>query len=182
MQEMTGKEPDALVACVGGGSNALGLFYPFLNEKKVKIIGVEAAGKGINTNEHAASLSKGKPGFLHGNYTYLLQDNNGQILDAHSISAGLDYPGIGPEHSYLHDLGRIKYVSIRDDEALMAFQLCCEKEGIIPALEPSHALAYVKKIAPKLPSEHIMVMNMCGRGDKDIFTVAEALDFKIDHS
>ena len=129
--------------------------------------------------EHAASLTGGKPGVLHGNRTYLLQDKDGQIIEGHSISAGLDYPGIGPEHSYLHDLGRIEYVSIRDDEALEAFQLCCEKEGIIPALEPSHALAYVEKLAPSLPPEHILIMNMCGRGDKDIFTVADALDFKI---
>ena len=129
--------------------------------------------------EHAASLTGGKPGVLHGNRTYLLQDKDGQIIEGHSISAGLDYPGIGPEHSYLHDLGRIEYVSIRDDEALDAFQLCCEKEGIIPALEPSHALAHVGKLAPKLPSDHILIMNMCGRGDKDIFTVADALDFKI---
>ena len=181
--EKEGRLPDSLVACIGGGSNAMGLFYPFLENKDVKMYGVEAGGKGVDDRmEHAASLTGGKPGVLHGNRTYLLQDSDGQIIEGHSISAGLDYPGIGPEHSYLHDLGRIKYVSIRDDEALMAFQLCCEKEGIIPALEPSHALAYVKKIAPKLPSEHIMVMNMCGRGDKDIFTVAKALDFKIDHS
>ncbi len=180
--EKEGRLPDSLVACIGGGSNAMGLFYPFLEDKDVKMYGVEAGGKGVDDRmEHAASLTGGKPGVLHGNRTYLLQDGDGQIIEGHSISAGLDYPGIGPEHSYLHDLGRIKYVSIRDDEALMAFQLCCEKEGIIPALEPSHALAYVKKIAPKLPSEHIMVMNMCGRGDKDIFTVAEALDFKIDY-
>ena len=180
--EKEGRLPDSLVACIGGGSNAMGLFYPFLEDKDVKMFGVEAGGKGVDDRmEHAASLTGGKPGVLHGNRTYLLQDSDGQIIEGHSISAGLDYPGIGPEHSYLHDLGRIKYVSIRDDEALMAFQLCCEKEGIIPALEPSHALAYVKKIAPKLPSEHIMVMNMCGRGDKDIFTVAEALDFKIDY-
>ena len=180
--EKEGRLPDSLVACIGGGSNAMGLFYPFLEDKDVKMYGVEAGGKGVDDRmEHAASLTGGKPGVLHGNRTYLLQDSDGQIIEGHSISAGLDYPGIGPEHSYLHDLGRIKYVSIRDDEALMAFQLCCEKEGIIPALEPSHALAYVKKIAPKLPSEHIMVMNMCGRGDKDIFTVAEALDFKIDY-
>ena len=132
--------------------------------------------------QHAASLTGGKPGVLHGNRTYLLQDGDGQIIEGHSISAGLDYPGIGPEHSYLHDLGRVEYVSIKDDEALRAFQLCCEKEGIIPALEPSHALAYVQKIAPNLPSDHIMIMNMCGRGDKDIFAVADALGFKIQDS
>ena len=139
-----------------------------------------AGGKGVNNKmEHAASLSGGRPGILHGNRTYLLQDSHGQIIEGHSISAGLDYPGIGPEHSYLHDMGRVQYVSITDREALDAFKLCCEKEGIIPALEPSHALAYIKKIAPKLPQDHIMIMNMCGRGDKDIFTVAESLGFDI---
>ncbi|MAI97839.1 MAG: tryptophan synthase subunit beta [Rhodobacteraceae bacterium] len=178
--EKEGRLPDSLVACIGGGSNAMGLFYPFLEDKSVKMYGVEAGGKGVDDKmEHAASLTGGKPGVLHGNRTYLLQDEDGQIIEGHSISAGLDYPGIGPEHSYLHDLGRIKYVSIRDDEALAAFQLCCEKEGIIPALEPSHALAHVGKLAPNLPSDHILIMNMCGRGDKDIFTVADALDFKI---
>ena len=178
--EREGRLPDSLVACIGGGSNAMGLFYPFLEDKSVKMYGVEAGGKGVDDKmEHAASLTGGKPGVLHGNRTYLLQDKDGQIIEGHSISAGLDYPGIGPEHSYLHDLGRIEYVSIRDDEALQAFQLCCEKEGIIPALEPSHALAYVEKLAPSLPPEHILIMNMCGRGDKDIFTVADALDFKI---
>ena len=178
--EREGRLPDSLVACIGGGSNAMGLFYPFLEDKSVKMYGVEAGGKGVDERmEHAASLTGGKPGVLHGNRTYLLQDKDGQIIEGHSISAGLDYPGIGPEHSYLHDLGRIEYVSIRDDEALEAFQLCCEKEGIIPALEPSHALAYVEKLAPNLPPEHILIMNMCGRGDKDIFTVADALNFKI---
>ncbi|MFL2790929.1 MAG: tryptophan synthase subunit beta [Paracoccaceae bacterium] len=178
--EKEGRLPDSLVACIGGGSNAMGLFYPFLEDKSVKMYGVEAGGKGVDDKmEHAASLTGGKPGVLHGNRTYLLQDEDGQIIEGHSISAGLDYPGIGPEHSYLHDLGRIKYVSIRDDEALAAFQLCCEKEGIIPALEPSHALSHVGKLAPNLPSDHILIMNMCGRGDKDIFTVADALDFKI---
>ena len=178
--EREGRLPDSLVACIGGGSNAMGLFYPFLEDKSVKMYGVEAGGKGVDDKmEHAASLTGGKPGVLHGNRTYLLQDKDGQIIEGHSISAGLDYPGIGPEHSYLHDLGRIEYVSIRDDEALEAFKLCCEKEGIIPALEPSHALAYVEKLAPSLPPEHILIMNMCGRGDKDIFTVADALDFKI---
>ncbi len=178
--EREGRLPDSLVACIGGGSNAMGLFYPFLEDKSVKMYGVEAGGKGVDDRmEHAASLTGGKPGVLHGNRTYLLQDKDGQIIEGHSISAGLDYPGIGPEHSYLHDLGRIEYVSIRDDEALEAFKLCCEKEGIIPALEPSHALAYVEKLAPSLPPEHILIMNMCGRGDKDIFTVADALDFKI---
>ncbi len=178
--EKEGRLPDSLVACIGGGSNAMGLFFPFLENRDVKMFGVEAGGRGVDERMlHAASLTGGKPGVLHGNRTYLLQDEDGQIIEGHSISAGLDYPGIGPEHSHLHDLGRIEYVSITDNEALIAFQICCEKEGIIPALEPSHALAYVKKIAPKLPREHIMIMNMCGRGDKDIFTVADALDFKI---
>jgi tryptophan synthase beta chain len=167
--------PDLLLACIGGGSNALGLFYPFLNETKVKIIGVEAAGKGINTNKHAASLSKGKPGFLHGNYTYLLQDNDGQILDAHSISAGLDYPGIGPEHSWLKEMGRVQYFSSKDNEALDAFKLCCRLEGIIPALEPSHALAFLLKYKKNLTKNTVVVMNMCGRGDKDIFAISKNL-------
>ena len=178
--EKEGRLPDSLVACIGGGSNAMGLFFPFLDDKDVKMFGVEAGGKGVNNKmEHASSLTGGRPGILHGNRTYLLQDSHGQIIEGHSISAGLDYPGIGPEHSYLHDMGRVQYVSITDKEALDAFKLCCEKEGIIPALEPSHALAYVKKIASKLPQDHIMVMNMCGRGDKDIFTVAESLGFDI---
>ena len=180
--EKEGRLPDSLVACIGGGSNAMGLFFPFLDDKDVKMFGVEAGGKGVNNKmEHAASLTGGRPGILHGNRTYLLQDSHGQIIEGHSISAGLDYPGIGPEHSYLHDMGRVQYVSITDKEALDAFKLCCEKEGIIPALEPSHALAYVKKIASKLPQDHIMVMNMCGRGDKDIFTVAESLGFDINN-
>jgi tryptophan synthase beta chain len=170
-----GRLPDSLVACIGGGSNAMGLFYPFLDDSDVRIIGVEAAGHGVETGEHAASLTGGKPGVLHGNRTYLLQDDDGRILDAHSISAGLDYPGIGPEHSWLNDSGRVEYVSVRDDEALEMFQLCSRLEGIIPALEPSHALAHIKKIAPSLPAEHLMIMNMCGRGDKDVFTVADAL-------
>ena len=175
-----GRLPNSLIACIGGGSNAMGLFFPFLDDKDVKMFGVEAGGKGVNNKmEHAASLTGGRPGILHGNRTYLLQDKNGQIIEGHSISAGLDYPGIGPEHSYLHDIGRVEYVSITDEESLDAFKLCCEKEGIIPALEPSHALAYVKKIAPKLPKDHIMIMNMCGRGDKDIFTVAEYLGFDL---
>ena len=167
--------PDLLLACIGGGSNALGLFYPFLNETKVKIIWVEAAGKGINTNKHAASLSKGKPGFLHGNFTYLLQDNDGQITDAHSISAGLDYPGIGPEHSWLKETGRVQYFSSKDNEALDAFKLCCNLEGIIPALEPAHALAFLIKYKKNLTKNTIVVMNMCGRGDKDIFAISKNL-------
>lgn len=175
MQEAEGRLPDSLVASIGGGSNAMGLFYPFLDDTSVKMIGVEAAGHGLDSGEHAASLLRGKPGVLHGSRTYLLQDDDGQIIDAHSISAGLDYPGIGPEHSFLHDQGRVEYVAIRDDEALDAFQKCCKLEGIIPALEPSHALAHVLKTAPKLPNDHLLVMNMCGRGDKDIFTVAKHL-------
>jgi tryptophan synthase beta chain len=174
-----GRLPDSLVACIGGGSNAMGLFYPFLDDSDVGIIGVEAAGHGIESGKHAASLTGGSPGVLHGNRTYLLQDDDGQIHDAHSISAGLDYPGIGPEHSWLNDNGRVEYVSVRDDEALEMFQLCSSLEGIIPALEPSHALAHIKKIASDLPAEHLMIMNMCGRGDKDVFTVADALGVKL---
>lgn len=177
MQAAEGRLPDSLVACIGGGSNAMGLFYPFLDDKDVRIIGVEAAGHGLESGEHAASLTGGSPGVLHGNRTYLLQDEDGQILEGYSISAGLDYPGIGPEHSWLHDVGRAEYVSITDAEALEAFQLCCALEGIIPALEPSHALAHVMKIAPGLPKDHLIIMNMCGRGDKDIFTVAKHLGF-----
>jgi len=179
MQAAEGRLPDSLVACIGGGSNAMGLFYPFLDDKDVRIIGVEAAGHGLESGEHAASLTGGSPGVLHGNRTYLLQDDDGQILDAHSISAGLDYPGIGPEHSWLNDSGRVEYVSVTDDEALECFQLCSRLEGIIPALEPSHALAHVGKIAPDLPADHLLVMNMCGRGDKDVFTVADALGVKL---
>lgn len=170
-----GRPPDTLIACIGGGSNAMGLFYPFLDEDGVRMIGVEAAGKGIETGKHAASLAAGKTGVLHGNRTYLLQDDDGQITEAHSISAGLDYPGIGPEHSWLSDAGRVEYVSATDAEALAAFQLCSRLEGIIPALEPSHALAHVLKIAPDLPSDHVVIMNMCGRGDKDVFSVADSL-------
>ncbi|MBK0400468.1 tryptophan synthase subunit beta [Limibaculum sp. M0105] len=180
MMEREGRLPDTLVACIGGGSNAMGLFHPFLDDPEVRIIGVEAGGHGVDDRmEHAASLTGGRPGVLHGNRTYLLQDADGQILEGHSISAGLDYPGIGPEHSWLHDMGRVEYVSVTDDEALAAFQLSCRTEGIIPALEPSHALAHVAKLAPTLPRENLLVMNMCGRGDKDIFTVAEALGSKI---
>ncbi|MBT6286294.1 MAG: tryptophan synthase subunit beta [Rhodospirillaceae bacterium] len=170
-----GRLPDTLVACIGGGSNAMGLFHPFLDDDGIRIVGVEAAGDGIDTDRHAASLSGGKPGVLHGNRTYLLQDEDGQIAEAHSISAGLDYPGIGPEHAWLHDSGRVEYASATDTAALDAFQLCSKLEGIIPALEPAHALAHVLEIAPDLPSDHILVMNMCGRGDKDVFSVADAL-------
>jgi tryptophan synthase beta chain len=177
-QEGAGRLPDTIIAAIGGGSNAMGLFYPFLDDPSVNIIGVEAGGKGVDDRmQHCASLTGGRPGVLHGNRTYLLQDPDGQILEGFSISAGLDYPGIGPEHSWLHDMGRAQYVSITDAEALEAFQLCCKLEGIIPALEPSHALAHVMKIAPDLPADHIIVMNMCGRGDKDIFTVAKHLGF-----
>ena len=173
------KLPNYLVACIGGGSNALGLFYSFLNDSGVNIIGVEAGGEGVNSKKHAASLAKGKPGFLHGNYTYLLQDSNGQINDAHSISAGLDYPGIGPEHSWLKEIGRVKYVSATDKQALSAFKLCSKLEGIIPALEPSHALAYLIKNANKFTKKDIIIMNMCGRGDKDIFSISDKLGVKL---
>ncbi|MDR6263763.1 tryptophan synthase subunit beta [Roseobacter sp. N2S] len=181
-QEGEGTLPDSVIAAIGGGSNAMGLFFPFLDDKSVRIIGVEAGGKGVNDKmEHCASLTGGKPGVLHGNRTYLLQDDAGQILEGYSISAGLDYPGIGPEHSWLHDTGRAEYVSVTDAEALEAFQFSCRTEGIIPALEPSHALAHVRKLAPTLPEDHIMVMNMCGRGDKDIFTVAKHLGWDMEN-
>jgi tryptophan synthase beta chain len=179
MMQAEGRLPDTLVACIGGGSNAMGLFHPFLDEPSIRMFGVEAAGKGIATGEHAASITGGRPGVLHGNRTYLLQDEDGQIQEAQSISAGLDYPGIGPEHSWLHEQDRVTYVSATDQEALDAFQLCSRKEGIIPALEPAHALAHVAKIAGDLPKGHIICMNMCGRGDKDIFTVADALGMEI---
>jgi len=179
MQEAEGRLPDTLVACIGGGSNAIGLFHPFLDDRSVRMVGVEAAGHGIKSGKHAASITGGRPGVLHGNRTYLLQDADGQIKEAHSISAGLDYPGIGPEHSWLHDVGRVEYVSATDKEALQAFQLCSRMEGIIPALEPAHALAYVSKLAPTLPKDNLMVVNLCGRGDKDIFTVADALGVKM---
>ena len=177
--EAEGRLPDSLVACIGGGSNALGLFYPFLDDKSVDLYGVEAAGKGLKTDMHSASLSLGSPGVLHGNRTYLLHDDDGQITEAHSISAGLDYPGVGPEHSYLKDVDRVTYVAIEDQEALDAFQFCAKYEGILPALEPSHALGHVIKIAPKLNKDHIIIINLCGRGDKDVFTVAEALGVKL---
>jgi tryptophan synthase beta chain len=170
-----GRLPDTLVACIGGGSNAIGLFHPFLDDASVRLIGVEAGGLGVATGKHAASLNGGVPGVLHGNRTYLLQNDDGQIQDAHSISAGLDYPGIGPEHAWLKDQGRAQYVAITDAEALEAFQLCSKLEGIIPALEPAHALAHVAKIAPALSRDHLLVVNLCGRGDKDIFAVADML-------
>ena len=180
LERMEGRKPDIVVACIGGGSNAIGLFHEFLDDEDIDIIGVEAGGEGIDSRmKHAASLTGGSPGVLHGNKTYLLQDSEGQIIEGHSISAGLDYPGIGPEHAWLNDLGRVKYVSVTDSEALDAFKLCCKLEGIIPALEPSHALAHVMKIAPTLPKDKLILLNMCGRGDKDIFTVAERLDVSL---
>ncbi|MEJ8570529.1 tryptophan synthase subunit beta [Microbaculum marinum] len=179
IMQAEGRLPDVLVAAVGGGSNAIGLFHPFLDDADVEIYGVEAGGHGLQGEEHCASLSAGRPGVLHGNRTYLLQNDDGQILEGHSISAGLDYPGIGPEHSWLHDTGRVAYVPITDEEALEAFQLCTKLEGIIPALEPSHALAQVMKIAPSMPKDKIIVMNMCGRGDKDVFAVGKILGYDL---
>ena len=176
LQAQEGRLPDSLVACIGGGSNAMGLFHPFLDDTSVEIIGVEAAGHGIETGKHAASLNGGVPGVLHGNRTFLLQDDDGQIIDAHSISAGLDYPGIGPEHAWLHDIGRVQYTSVTDDEALEAFHKCCRLEGIIPALESAHALAEVFKRAPNLPKDHLMVVNLSGRGDKDMQTVMHHME------
>jgi len=173
IQQQAGKLPDALVACVGGGSNAMGLFYPFLNDQDVRIIGVEAGGRGMASGEHAAPLCHGKPGVLHGNRTYILEDENGQIGQTHSISAGLDYPGVGPEHAWLKDMGRAEYVAVNDSEALAAFHELTRVEGIMPALESSHALAYAKKLAPEMSSEQIIVVNLSGRGDKDIHTVAQ---------
>lgn len=174
-----GQPPDVLVACIGGGSNAIGLFHPFLDDAEVRMIGVEAAGRGISTGEHCASLTGGSAGVLHGNRTYLLQTTDGQIKDGHSIAAGLDYPGVGPEHAWLRDNGRVEYVSVTDSEAMDAFQLCAQIEGIIPALEPAHALAHVGKIAGRLGKETVLVMNMCGRGDKDVFTAAEYLGIEL---
>ena len=179
MLDRTGRLPDLLVACIGGGSNALGLFHPFLDDPSVKMLGVEAAGHGLDGDEHAASLLGGSPGVLHGNRTYLLQDADGQITEGHSISAGLDYPGIGPEHAWLKESGRVDYTAVTDDEALEGFQLLCRTEGIIPALEPSHAIAAVAKVAPTMPKDSIVLMNLCGRGDKDIFTVAEKLGVEL---
>lgn len=177
--EREGRLPDAVMACIGGGSNAIGLFHPFIEDEDVRLIGVEASGHGIETGQHAAALNGGAPGILHGNKTYLLQTDDGQIIDAHSISAGLDYPGIGPEHSFLRDTGRAEYLTCTDDEALEAFQLCTRLEGIIPALEPSHALARVGEVAEDLGKDGLMILNMCGRGDKDVFSVAEALGVKM---
>jgi len=173
MLRQEGRLPDMIVACIGGGSNAMGLFHPFLDDSGVEIVAVEAGGHGIETGRHAASLTGGRPGVLHGNKTYLLQDADGQITEAHSISAGLDYPGIGPEHAWLHDTGRVDYVSATDEEALEAFKLCAKLEGILPALEPAHALAEVIKRAPRMGKDKTIVMNMCGRGDKDVFAIAE---------
>ena len=178
IKKAEGRLPDLLIACIGGGSNAMGLFYPFLNDTNVKMIGVEAAGEGLN-KKHAASIAKGQLGVLHGSKSYILQDKDGQITETHSISAGLDYPGIGPEHAWLKDNKRVKYVSVTDNEALDAFKLCSQIEGIIPALEPSHALAYLIKKAPRMSKNNIIILNMCGRGDKDIFTVAKKLKINI---
>src|SRR6187455_980999 len=181
MPEAAGRQPDVVIACVGGGSNAMGIFHPYISNANVRLVGVEAAGEGIETGRHAASLTAGRPGVLHGNRTYLLQDDDGQIIETHSVSAGLDYPGVGPEHAWLKDAGRAQYVSITDDEALAAFHRCCRTEGILPALESAHALAYAAKLAPTLPKDRILLVNLSGRGDKDMATVAErsGLDFSI---
>jgi tryptophan synthase beta chain len=179
MPELTGRQPDAVIACVGGGSNAMGIFYPYIEHKDVELIGVEAAGDGLETGRHAASLIGGTPGVLHGNRTYLLQDGNGQIIETHSVSAGLDYPGVGPEHAWLKDIGRAQYVPITDDEALKAFHDCCRIEGIIPALESSHAIAYACKLAPTLGKDKLLLVNLSGRGDKDMHTVAERAGLKL---
>jgi tryptophan synthase beta chain len=173
MQELAGRQPDAVLACVGGGSNAMGMFYPYIANLKVRLIGVEAAGEGLSTGKHAASLCAGKPGVLHGNRTYLLQDANGQITETHSVSAGLDYPGVGPEHAWLKDSKRAEYVAVTDDEALAAFHELCRSEGIIPALESAHAVAQAMKMAPSMPKDAILLVNLSGRGDKDMHTVAE---------
>lgn len=178
MPEMTGRQPDAVMACVGGGSNAIGIFYPYIDEKNVQLIGVEAAGEGMESGKHSASLTAGSPGVLHGNRTYLLQDENGQVIETHSVSAGLDYPGVGPEHAWLKDSGRAQYVTITDDEALKAFHDCCLIEGIIPALESSHALAHAAKLAATWPKDKIILVNLSGRGDKDMHTVAERVGMK----
>ena len=171
--DLIGRQPDAVIACVGGGSNAIGIFYPYIEREKTRLIGVEAAGRGLDSGQHAASLQRGSPGVLHGNRTYLLQDDGGQIADTHSISAGLDYPGVGPEHAYLKDIGRVEYVGVTDDEALHAFHQLCRTEGIIPALESAHAVAYAMKLAPTLATDQHLLVNLSGRGDKDIGTVAD---------
>ena len=178
MPEAAGRQPDIVIACVGGGSNAMGIFYPYLAHAGVKLVGVEAAGEGIETGRHSASLAAGRPGVLHGNRTYLLQNADGQIVETHSVSAGLDYPGVGPEHAWLKDTGRAEYVTITDDEALAAFHQCCRIEGIIPALESAHALAYATKLAPTLPRDKVLLVNLSGRGDKDMNTVAERSGLK----
>jgi tryptophan synthase beta chain len=172
MPEMVGRQPDQVIACVGGGSNAMGIFYPYIEHNNVQLIGVEAGGEGIDSGKHSASLTRGVPGVLHGNRTYVLQDENGQVVDTHSVSAGLDYPGVGPEHAWLKDCGRAQYVHVTDDEVLAAFHDCCRHEGIIPALESAHALAYALKCAPTLPSSQLLLVNLSGRGDKDMQTVA----------
>jgi len=180
MQEMVGRQPDVLLACVGGGSNAMGLFYPYIDDRHVRMVGVEAAGYGLESGQHAATLCTGKPGVLHGNRTYLMQDDNGQIIETHSISAGLDYPGVGPEHAWLKDSGRAEYVAVTDDEALAAFHQLCRLEGIIPALESCHALAYAAKMAPRMRNDQILLVNLSGRGDKDMHTVAEKSGLKFE--
>jgi tryptophan synthase beta chain len=179
MPELAGRQPDAVVACVGGGSNAMGIFYPYIPDSKVKLIGVEAAGEGLSTGRHAASLCAGRPGVLHGNRTYLLQDANGQITETHSISAGLDYPGVGPEHAWLKDSKRAEYVAVSDDDALKAFHHLCRDEGIIPALESAHAVAHAMKIAPSMPKDGVILVNLSGRGDKDMHTVADRMGMKL---
>jgi tryptophan synthase beta chain len=179
MQELAGRQPDAVIACVGGGSNAMGIFYPYLKHEKTRLIGVEAAGEGLSTGRHAASLCAGRPGVLHGNRTYLLQDANGQITETHSVSAGLDYPGVGPEHAWLKDSGRAEYVAIDDEEALKAFHALCRAEGIIPALESAHAVAQAMKMAPTMSKDAILLVNLSGRGDKDMHTVAERSGTKL---
>lgn len=180
MPEMTSRQPDYVVACIGGGSNAMGIFYPYIEHKNVQLVGVEAAGEGLDSGKHSASLTAGSPGVLHGNRTYLLQDENGQIIETHSVSAGLDYPGVGPEHAWLKDSGRAQYVTITDDEALQAFHDCCHIEGIIPALESSHALSYAAKLAATLPKDKVVLANLSGRGDKDMHTVAQRMGLQFD--
>ncbi len=179
MQELVGRQPDAVIACVGGGSNAMGIFYPYITDEKVRLIGVEAAGRGLESGKHAATLCTGKPGVLHGNRTYLLQDENGQIIETHSVSAGLDYPGVGPEHAWLKDSGRAEYVAVTDEDALQAFHDLCRLEGIIPALESAHALAYAARMAPRMKKDQMLLINLSGRGDKDMQTVAEMAGMKI---